>query len=256
MVTLGEVALLGAAGFIAGGINAVAGGGSLISFPALLAVGYPSITANVTNTVAVWPGTIGGSLAYRPELRGQRERFIVLGITSVVGALIGSVLLLASPARFFDRIVPFLILFACALLAGQDRLARWMLRRQGKDGKDSRNEHSAGVIGAQLLASIYGAYFTAGLGILILAILGIFLRDNLQRLNALKGLLSVIINGVSAVYFALFGPVVWPVAALMAVASWTGGYLGVRIARRLSPSRLRAVVLIYGVAVALWLMLS
>lgn len=253
MVTLGEAALLGSAGFIAGGINAVAGGGSLISFPALLAVGYPSITANVTNTVAVWPGTIGGSLAYRRELKGQRDRIVLLGITSVVGSLIGSVLLLASPARLFDQIVPFLILFACALLAVQERLALWVLRRQGDDAS---GERSAGVIGAQLLASIYGAYFTAGLGILILAFLGIFLRDNLQRLNALKGLLSVVINGVSALYFALFGPVVWPVAALMAVASWTGGYLGVRVARRLSPSRLRAVVLIYGVGVALWLLVT
>lgn len=248
-----DLALLAGAGFVAGGINAVAGGGSLISFPALLAAGYPSITANVTNTVAVWPGTIGGSLAYRAELRGQRERFIVLGITSVVGALIGSALLLASPARVFDQIVPFLILFACALLAAQDRLAAWAARHRGAG---ARSERAAGLIVAQLLAAIYGAYFTAGLGILILAILGIFLHDNLQRLNALKGLLSVIINGVSALYFALFGPVVWPVAALMAVASWTGGYLGVRVARRLSPSRLRAVVLVYGVGVALWLLVT
>lgn len=247
---LGQFALLGVAGFIAGGINAVAGGGSLISFPALLAAGYPSITANVTNTVAVWPGTIGGSLAYRAELEGQGDRFVVLGITSVTGALIGSVLLLASPAQFFDRIVPFLILFACGLLAIQERLARWVLRGSAK--RDSDADHrSAGAIGAQLLASIYGAYFTAGLGILILALLGIFLRDDLQRLNALKGLLSVIINGVSAIYFMLFGPVIWSVAALMAVSSWIGGYLGVRVARRLSPTWLRGVVLAYGVIVAL-----
>lgn len=251
-MNLFEFGLLGAAGFIAGGINAVAGGGSLISFPALLAAGYPSVTANVTNTVAVWPGTIGGSWAYRRELEGQRQRMVLLGIISAIGALIGSGLLLAIPASYFDRVVPFLILFACALLAGQTRIARWVHQRQQGKAGDGR---AGPLIAGQFLASVYGGYFTAGLGILVLAILGIFIRDHLQRLNALKGLLSVVINGVSVIYFGLFGPVVWTVVALMAVTSTLGGYFGVRAARRLSPDKLRALVFVYGVIVALWLLI-
>ncbi|HEX7123695.1 MAG TPA: sulfite exporter TauE/SafE family protein [Gemmatimonadaceae bacterium] len=249
---LGTLTILAGAGFVAGAINAVAGGGSLISFPALLAAGYPAITANVTNTVAVWPGTVGGSLAYYPELRGQRRRIIVLGIVSVVGAIVGAALLLASPAQLFERIVPFLILGSCVLLAVQDRLGMWLRSRRAKHTGGSL---SVPLLVAHFVASVYGAYFVAGLGILVLAFLGIFLRDDLQRLNALKGLLSVFINGVSAAYFALFGPLVWPVAAVMAVASWIGGYLGVSLARRLSPTVLRLVVLAFGVIVALRMLL-
>lgn len=241
---------LGIAGFIAGAINSIAGGGSLISFPALLAAGYPSITATVTNTVAIWPGTVGGSLAYRPELHGQRRRIVVLGATSVAGALLGSVLLLTGPLQLFDRLVPLLILFACALLLVQPRLGSWVQRHQ-----PARQSRSLPLIGSQFLAAVYGGYFGAGLGIMILAFLGIFVDDDLQRLNALKGVLALIVNGAAVVYFSLFGPVAWPVAILMAVTSWTGGYLGVRLARRLSGRVLRAVVLVFGVAVALKLLI-
>lgn len=246
------VAGLGLAGFIAGAVNSVAGGGSLISFPALLAAGYPSITANVTNTVAIWPGTVGGSLAYRPELRGQRRRVALLGVVSVAGALVGSVLLLASPLQLFDRLVPLLILFACALLLVQPRLGAWVQRHQ--PARQSRSSFLP-LIGAQFLAAVYGGYFGAGLGIMVLAFLGIFIADDLQRLNALKGLLALIVNGVAVIYFVLFGPVAWPVTILMAVTSWIGGYLGVRLARRLSGEVLRGVVLVFGVAVALKLLI-
>lgn len=247
-----EAGGLGVAAFVAGAVNAVAGGGSLISFPALLAAGYPSITANVTNTVAIWPGTVGGSLAYRPELRGQRSRIVVLGVTSVIGALLGSAILLSSSQSLFDEIVPFLILFACALLALQPRIARWVQRHRSAD---SSSDHPRALIGAQLVAAIYGAYFGAGLGIMMLASLGIFLPDALQRLNALKGLLALIINGIAVLLFAAFGPVAWPAALLMAVTSWAGGFLGVRVARRLSGSTLRAIVLVFGVIVALKLLI-
>ena len=243
---------LGVAGFIAGAINAVAGGGSLISFPALLAAGYPSITANVTNTVAIWPGTVGGSLAYRPELRGQGRRVALLGVVSVAGALVGSALLLASPLQLFDRLVPVLILFACALLIVQPRLGAWVQRHQ--PARQSRSSLLP-LIGAQLLSAVYGGYFWAGLGIMVLAFLGIFIKDELQRLNALKGVLALIVNGVAVGYFILFGPVVWPVTILMAVTSWIGGYLGVHLARRLSGGVLRGIVLMFGVAVALKLLI-
>ncbi|MBX6343018.1 MAG: sulfite exporter TauE/SafE family protein [Thermomicrobiaceae bacterium] len=246
-----ELLGLGLAGFVAGGVNAGAGGGSLISFPALLAAGYPSIQANVTNTVAIWPGTVGGSFAYRKELEGQGERIVLLGLTSVVGALVGSALLLASSEDLFSRLVPFLILFACALLASQNRLGRWVQRHRGLG---QRGHRSYIVIVAQFLAAIYGAYFGAGLGIMMLAFLGIFLADHLQRINALKGLLAMVINGVAVVYFAFLGNVAWPAAGLMAITSVLGGYFGVRVARRLSATALRTLVLVYGVTVALKLL--
>lgn len=244
------IAGLGLAGFIAGAINSVAGGGSLISFPALLAAGYPSITATVTNTVAIWPGTVGGSLAYRPELHGQRRRIVVLGGTSVAGAILGSALLLVSPLQLFDRLVPLLILFACALLLIQPRLGAWVQRRG-----PARRSRMLPLIGSQFLAAVYGGYFGAGLGIMVLAFLGIFIDDDLQRLNALKGVLALIVNGAAVIAFILFGPVAWPVTILMAVTSWAGGYLGVRLARRLSGGALRAIVLVFGVAVALKLLI-
>jgi uncharacterized membrane protein YfcA len=250
-VTILEAGFLALAGFVSGGINAVAGGGSLISFPALLAVGYPSIAANVTNTVAVWPGGVGGTVAYRPELAGQRDRIVSLGVVSIVGALVGSVLLLASSDKFFSTIVPYLILFATLLLAVQPRLAGYIQnhRRFGNMG-----ERALPLLIAQFLVAIYGAYFGAGQGIMMLAFLGIFLVDDIQRLNALKGLLAALNNGVGVLYFAFFGPVVWQAALLMAVTATLGGFAGVRVARRLSAARLRVVVLVFGVVVAVKLL--
>ena len=245
--------ILATAALIAGAINAIAGGGSLITFPALLAVGLPSVTANVTNTVALWPGTIGGSVAYKRELRCQSKRIWILGTVGFVGGLLGSFILLISPQSVFDLIVPFLILFACGLLLVQKRIAKWILT-----SRDSKGENllSPGILLGQFLAAVYGGYFGAGLGIITLAILGLFLDDDLQRINALKGVLTLIINGIAALYFAVFGNVVWPLALLMAVCSWTGGFLGVRVARRLNPDVLRLLVVIYGIVVSIRLMLS
>jgi uncharacterized membrane protein YfcA len=239
---------LAAAAFAAGAINAIAGGGSLVSFPALVAAGYSTKSANVTNSVALWPGYVGGSFGYRQELTGQGHRLKILCIPSVLGALAGSVILLATPESAFDRIVPFLILFACALMATQERLAFWALRHR----LVARDEGHvpALLITAVFVLAIYGAYFGAGLGILTLAVLGILLPDDLQRSNALKGALSLVINAIAVLYFAAFGPVAWAPAAIMAVAAIIGGYAGVRIARGLSRRRLRKAVITYGVAVA------
>jgi uncharacterized protein len=244
-VSAGEVVLLGAAAFVAGGVNAVAGGGSLVSFPALLAVGYGSVAANVTNNVALVPGYFGGSLAYRRELEGQRRRASDLGATSAVGAAGGAALLLVGSASVFRSVVPFLILFACALLAAQPLLARLASGR----GHRTRGTHLAVFAGA-----VYGGYFGAGLGIMLLAILGAVLEDDLQRLNALKGLLSLIISVVAAVAFAIFGPVAWGTALGMGAAAFAGGQAGVRVARRLSPAVLRTCVVVYGVGVAVRLL--
>ena len=248
MIDAGSAALLAAAGLGAGAVNAVAGGGSLISFPALLAAGYPSVTANVTNSLAVLPGYLGGSLAYRRELGGQAARIRALALTSGAGAAAGAALLLVSPASVFEAIVPWLILAACALLAVQPRVAAAARRRR-------RRENSSPALHAAVFAAtVYGGYFGAGLGIMLLAILGVFVDDELQRLNALKGVLSLLVAVVTAVGFAVFGPVAWDAAAIVGVTCLIGGALGVGVARRLSAAVLRGAVIAYGVAVAIVLL--
>lgn len=237
-----------AAAFVAGAINAVAGGGSLVSFPALVAAGYSAKTANVTNTVALWPGYLSGSFGYRGELRTQRSRMIALTLPSIGGALTGSAILLLTPGRAFDVVVPFLILFACGLMAFQDRLAGFAQRHRLSARHD---EHvPVALLGGVFLLAVYGAYFGAGLGIMTLAVLGILLPDDIQRSNALKGLLSLLINAAAVAYFALFGPVQWIPALIMAVGALAGGYLGVGVARKLGRRPLRIAVVSYGVLVA------
>ncbi len=181
------VGLLAGAGLFAGGVNAVAGGGSLISFPALLAAGYPAVTANVTNTVALFPGYAGSVAGGRPELVGQGRRVRAIGTTSVLGAVGGAVLLFTTPDDLFRAVVPFLILLACGLLVLQPRLARLV---QGRTGSGS-GEGSPTLQLSVLLSAVYGAYFGAGLGVLLLGVLGIFLAEQLRRVNALKNVLSL-----------------------------------------------------------------
>lgn len=245
------IALLGSAGFAAGAINAVAGGGSLVSFPALVASGLPTLSANVTNTVAVWPGYVGGTVGYRRELANQRQRSISLGITALVGAAIGSVVLLVTDDKVFDLVVPFLVAFSAVLVALQPRAAASVRRRAGT--APSRLGRSTHV--TILLAAAYGAYFGGGLGVILLGVLGIFVHDTLQRLNALKSLLSLVINSLALVVFALFGPVDWGSVAIIAPASLLGGFVGARLARRIPASALRGVIVVFGLVVAVWLWL-
>jgi hypothetical protein len=243
-------AILAGGALVAGVTNAVAGGGSLISFPALLWAGYPPVVANVTNAVALLPGYAGGTLGYRPELAGQAARARRLVAVSTAGAVLGSVLLLAGPEDVFSRLVPWLILFSCAVLAAQPAIGRWLRTRTGA----ARGDASPPLLAVQLAGGVYGAYFGAGLGVLMLAVLGIFVEDGLQRLNALKGLLSLVINLVAAVCFVVAGRVAWDAVAIMAVASLVGGRLGVTLARRLPDRLLRALVIGFGVAVAIRLL--
>lgn len=243
-----EVIGLLVAAFSAGAINAVAGGGSLVSFPALIAVGYPAKTANVTNTVALWPGYLGGSLAYRPELGRQRKRVALLLLPTVTGALVGSAVLVTTSEDAFEAIVPFLIVFACLLLLFQESLSDFARqhRLHSMDGDSVPLPlHLATFAGA-----VYGAYFGAGLGIMLLAFLIIMVPDDIQHSNALKGMLSLLINAVAVLYFAAFGPVEWGPAVLMAGGALAGGYLGVGVARRLGQLWLRRVVILYGLTVA------
>jgi uncharacterized membrane protein YfcA len=258
-----QLLLLATAALVAGAVNAVAGGGSLLSFPALLAVGYPALTANVTNSVALTPGYLGGTVGYRRELAGQRARILALGATSATGAVVGAFQLLVSTAALFERIVPLLIFLACGLLAAQPRLARLVReRREDLDGGPAPPEragfdgHTMALFAAQFLAAVYGAYFGAGVGIMMLAILGIFVADTLQRLNALKGLMSLLVAVVAAVAFALFADVSWVAVAVMAAASLLGGQLGVMLARRLNDQALRWLVIAFGVTVGVYLLVT
>lgn len=242
-----EAALVAVAGFLAGGVNAVAGGGSLVSFPALVAVGLPPLTANVTNTTAVWPGYLGAALAYRAEVRAQAARIRSLSASAVAGGGAGAVVLLTAPDAVFDAVVPFLVLAGAGLLVAQPRIAAWTAARR-PDGPHPAALHVA--VGA---AAVYGAYFGGGLGVILLAVLGIFVAEGMQDLNAVKSTLSLVINTVALVAFAVFGPVDWGAVALVAPASLAGGYVGGHVARRLPAGVLRVVVAAFGIAVAVWL---
>ena len=242
------IVLLAAAGFLAGALNAAAGGGSLISFPALIAVGYPPLTANVTNNIAVAPGYVTGATGYRRELRGQGHRILPLTVASAIGSLVGVGLILISSQSAFESIVPFLVLAACVLLAFQPAITRRLEEHVG-----DRDRPGSGVLAGQALAAVYGGYFSAALGVVVLAVLGLAFDDTLQRLNALKALLQLIIGTVSAVGFALVTPVAWTAVAVVAPASVVGGEVGARLARRVSDRALRVGIVTYGVACAVWL---
>ena len=245
-----HLVLLAVAAFAAGAVNAVAGGGSLISFPALVAVGVPTLNANVTNQIALLPGYLGGSLAYRDELRDQRRRVRALLATTVVGTIIGALLLVISSNALFDVLAPILVLAAVLLLALKPRLSAIAERRAGGRPRD---QPGPGLHAANFAAAVYGGYFGAGFGIMLLAILAVGLADSLQRLNALKGLLALVVAVVAAIFFALFGPVRWEAAAIMAVASFAGGHLGVGMARRIADEALRRGIIVIGLGVSAWL---
>jgi uncharacterized membrane protein YfcA len=235
---------LGLAGVAAGAVNAIAGGGTLITFPSLLAADFSARVANVTSTVAIWPGTIGGSLAYRREVGARRERVAKLSLPSLAGGAVGSALLLATSERVFDAVVPFLVLLASLLLALNRRLSE-LAARYGLHA-DADGRLPASLYAAMFLNGIYGGYFGAGLGILTLAALAILAPDDLQHANAVKGILAALINSVAVVIFAASGLVEWQPALVMALCAIAGGYAGVALARRLDAGRLRNVVVAWG----------
>ena len=243
---LGGYLLVAGAALLAGAVNSIAGGGTLISFPALLFVGLPPVSANVTSTLGLLPGYAGGSAAYRRELTAQGDRVRALGTVSAVGAVVGAVLLTRASPRLFSLIVPWLILLASGLMLVQP----WLAARVATHRVAGDDHRSRALLVGQFLSAVYGAFFGAGLGVMMLAVLGVFLHDDLQRINALKGVLQLVVNLVAAACFALFGPVVWGVAVVMLAGSVAGGFAGVSLARRLSPGVLRAVVVAFGVAVA------
>lgn len=247
---VGSLIMLALAGFVAGAINAAAGGGSLITFPALIAAGYPPLIANVTNNVAVLPGYVTGAWGYRANLRGQRRRIVPLAVVSAFGSIVGVGLILVSSQGAFESVVPFLVLAACALLAAQPVIGRRLGERTGAHGRPG-----IGSLVAQTLAAVYGGYFGAALGVAVIALLGVFFDDTLQRLNALKALLQLVIGAAAALGFALLTPVAWGAAAIVGPASLAGGLVGARLARRVSDPVLRGGIVAYGVAAAIWLFL-
>ena len=241
-----------AAGLAAGAINAVVGSGSLISFPTLLAVGYSPVTANVSNNIGLVPGSLSGVFGYRRELAGQGARVRTLAVGSIIGSLVGAGLLLQLPASVFDRVVPFFVLGAAILMALQPRLSRWVSSRRKDDAPDV---HFVAVL-ATFVAGIYGGYFGAAQGIILLSLLGILVPDDIHRSNAVKNVLAGLVNGVAAAYFIVFADVAWEAVALVAIGAVVGGALGARYGRRIPPVALRRLVIAVGLVVAARLFLT
>jgi uncharacterized membrane protein YfcA len=234
-----------AAGIGAGTINTVVGSGTLITFPVLLAVGLPPITANVSNTLGLVPGSLSGALGYRAELKGQRSRLLRLGSAALLGGLLGAILLLVLPSGAFQAIVPVLIGVALLLVVLQPRLARYLADRgRGPDRADGGVALLVGVFGT----GIYGGYFGAAQGVLLLGLMGLLLDEDLQRINATKNILAGLVNGIAAVFFVFAASIDWTAALLIAAGSVIGGQIGARVGRRLPPIALRGLIVVVGVA--------
>lgn len=232
-----------AAGVAAGGMNAIVGSGSLITFPTLVALGYPPVVANVSNNVGLVPGSAAGTFGYRKELAGQRGRLLRLGGSSILGSLLGGILLIKLPPEAFQVIVPVLIVIALVLVVAQPRLSAWLERRE------TYHPHGGAWLWAGVfLSGVYGGYFGAAQGIVLIGLLAIFLGETLQRTNALKNALAGLVNGTAAALFIVFAHVDWTVALLIAVGSTVGGLLGSSFGRRLPPAVLRGVIVVIGLA--------
>jgi uncharacterized membrane protein YfcA len=243
--------LIFCAAAIAGAINSVAGGGTLISFPSLIAIGVGSIPANATNTAAMWPGSLSSAAGYSKDTDLHRDLLIQLLIPSVIGALLGAFALVVTPPAVFDATVPFLVLFATLLFAFHARINR-LFNLGGLDDRVSTAGRVWGFV-FQLFVAAYGGYFGAGIGILMLGSLSIMGLHDIHRMNALKAILAGVINVIAFVFFALKGLVVWHFALVMAVAAIIGGYVGARTAKRVPPIYIRGVVITIGLAVSAWL---
>ncbi len=242
------LALLGA-GMAAGLINTVVGSGTLVTFPTLLALGVPPVTANISNTVGLVPGSLSGALATRPELTGQQSRVLRLGVASLVGGIIGALLLLRLPSSAFDAIVPVLIGIGVVLVIIQPRLSRALAARRERLGNGEGPAHGSVALWLGVMVTgVYGGYFGAAQGVLLIAILGIGLAETLPRVNAVKNVLSLIVNGIAAVIFVFISEVNWPAAGAIAVGSVIGAQIGGHVGRKLPPIVYRVVIVCVGVA--------
>ncbi len=249
-----HAALAFVAAFAAGAINSVAGGGTLISFPTLIWLGLNSVTANATNTVAIWPGSLGGMWGFRRELRTARARMLALIVPSLIGGLTGAWLLRFTPPAIFDRLVPFLILFATLLFMAQEAVQRLLNTAAAVQHRSWT--WLAGALVFQLFVGLYGGYFGAGIGILMLAALAIIGLTDIHQMNGLKNLFALAINGIAAVYFIVYGMVYWPYALLMAVGAIAGGIFGSGLARKAGRTTVRRIVVAIGFGMAISLFLK
>jgi hypothetical protein len=247
-VTLLHAVIIVAVGLVAGMVNTIVGSGSLLTFPTLLALGYPAVLANVSNTVGLISGSVSGAVGYRRELKGQLRRILSLMPAVVVGTVIGAILLLELPGSAFRRVVPVLILLAVVLVLVQPSVAR----RRAEQGR--RAEHPGPLLqSGTFLTSIYGGYFGAAQGVVLLGLFGITLDDDVQRLNAAKNVVAAAINAVGALFFIARTEIAWMVAGLLFVGSTVGGQLGAVVGRRLPPQVLRVVIAVVGTSVAVTL---
>jgi uncharacterized membrane protein YfcA len=240
-----------AAGFAAGTINTIVGSGSLITFPTLLAVGYPAVLANVSNTIGLVPGSVSGAVGYRRELAGQRRRVLLLLPAAVLGGLVGAVLLLALPGSVFRDVVPVLILVAVGLVLVQP----WVAGRRAAGGRTAENPGPV-LHGGVFLTAVYGGYFGAAQGVILLALLGLTLDDDLQRLNGVKNVIAGVVNAVAAVLFIATTHVAWLAVVLLLIGSTVGGQLGATLGRRIPAGVLRVVIAVVGTAVAIKLLIT
>ena len=248
MLTPIQYILAALAALAAGAVNALAGGGTLITFPMLTFLGIPAVAANVTNTVALCPGYFGGTLAQLKDLQGQQKRLWLIVPASIVGGVVGGYLLLLTGEKLFKELVPYLILLASGLLAIQDPVRAWLIRRMAAGAGSSLEKLSWLPVG---VASVYGGYFGAGLSVIVLSALGLTLEDTLTRLNALKQAVAFSVNIAAAIFFVFSGKVVWSVALVMAAGALIGGTLGGKLAGKVKPSTLRWTVVAIGVIISI-----
>jgi len=249
-MTAGQIAVLLASSAGAGVMNAMAGGGTILTYPALLFLGETAIAANATSTVALWPGAASSLFGFRKEVGEHREWLKTLFLPSLAGGAAGAILLLRTPARSFERLAPFLILFATLLFILQGAVARWARKSGGENETAPSGSRWAAAWLYQFGVGVYGGYFGAGIGILMLAVLGFLGLSDIHAANGLKNFFAMCINGIAAAYFIVKGAVVWPAALVMIAGAIVGGYAGARFARRIGREKARAAVVVIGFLVA------
>jgi uncharacterized protein len=245
-----DAVLIFIAAFVAGVINSISGGGTLITFPALVWLGMDPVIANTTNTVALWPGTIAALIARRGEMRANGRAAIILAVPSIAGGLLGAMVLIHTPAQIFRTVAPGLMFFASLILGGQELLGRNAKRFSGVEGREPSIRGWSLITGVLFVVAIYGGYFGAGIGILILAVLGVAGMTDIHRMIALRVFCSMCVNGIAAVYFVMFSAISWPAALIMAIAQISGNWLGASVSRNINEVVLRRSIVAFGLAMA------